>query len=78
MSNAKQKVMEGIQVIADQFLARGKDVRIAPMVAKITAAIEAQPDSFFASRLYPTPSTMDADAPMKIWKETAAQLVKGA
>lgn len=76
--SAKKTVMDGIKVIADQFLARGKDARIAPMVAKIVAAINAQPDGFFASRLYPTPSTMDADAPMKIWKETAAQLIKGA
>jgi hypothetical protein len=79
MGNARRSVMDGIKVIADGLVIRAEksgDARIAPMVAKLYAALETKPDSYFVERLYPTSGTMDAAAPQKIWREVAAEVAK--
>lgn len=80
MNAARKNSTEGLKVIADGLLAKAaaaNDARIAPMVEKLMAVVEAKPDSYFDAKLYPTASTLDAGAFQKVWREVAAEVAKG-
>lgn len=77
MNKARKNIMDGIKVIADAMSAKAvNDPRIAPMVEKLYAALEAKPDSYFVAKLYPTSGSLDAGAFQKVWREVAAEVAK--
>lgn len=77
MNEARKSIMAGIETIAAPLLQKAEqqgDARIAPLVAKLIAALEAKPDSYFVDKIYPTAASLDAGAFQKVWREVAAEV----